>query len=128
MKQKFMQLKLWLQSLSFRTGVIVLLCCIPFYILSFAQMLLPISVTAKGILWTILFGLAKTCQYGGLTILGVEGYKRLMQRIKRKKTKTLMLIIIFAISTTMQTSCASDDNPVEIPLSSFAHPTTKNRI
>ena len=31
-------------------------------------MLLPISVAAKGILWTVLFGLAKTCQYGGLTI------------------------------------------------------------
>ena len=44
------KLKSWLQSLSFRTGVIVLLCCIPFYILSFAQMLLPISVSAKGIL------------------------------------------------------------------------------
>ena len=79
------RLKNWLQSLSFRTGVIVLLCCIPFYILSFAQMLLPISVTAKGILWTILFGLAKTCQYGGLTILGVEGYKRLKAKLKRKK-------------------------------------------
>lgn len=79
------RLKHWLQSLSFRTGVIVLLCCIPFYILSFAQMLLPISVTAKGILWTILFGLAKTCQYGGLTILGVEGYKRLKTKLKRKK-------------------------------------------
>ena len=78
------RLKNWLQSLSFRTGVIVLLCCIPFYILSFAQMLLPISVTAKGILWTILFGLAKTCQYGGLTILGVEGYKRLKAKLKRK--------------------------------------------
>ncbi len=78
------RLKHWLQSLSFRTGVIVLLCCIPFYILSFAQMLLPISVTAKGILWTILFGLAKTCQYGGLTILGVEGYKRLKTKLKRK--------------------------------------------
>lgn len=77
------QLKSWLQSLSFRTGVIVLLCCIPFYILSFAQMLLPISVTAKGVLWTILFGLAKTCQYGGLTILGVEGYKRLKNKFKR---------------------------------------------
>ena len=35
------KVKSWLQSLSFRTGVIVLLCCIPFYILSFAQMLLP---------------------------------------------------------------------------------------
>ena len=78
------RLKHWLQSLSFRTGVIVLLCCIPFYILSFAQMLLPISVTAKGILWTVLFGLAKTCQYGGLTILGVEGYKRLKTKLKRK--------------------------------------------
>lgn len=78
------KLKSWLQSLSFRTGVIVLLCCIPFYILSFAQMLLPISVTAKGILWTVLFGLAKTCQYGGLTILGVEGYKHLKTKLKRK--------------------------------------------
>ena len=76
--------KHFLQSLSFRTGVIVLLCCIPFYLLSFAQMLLPISVTAKGILWTVLFGLAKTCQYGGLTILGVEGYKRLKDKFKRK--------------------------------------------
>ena len=79
------KLRTWLQSLSFSTGVIVLLCCIPFYILSFAQMLLPISVTAKGVLWTILFGLAKTCQYGGLTILGVEGYKRLKNKFKRKE-------------------------------------------
>ncbi len=70
----------WLQSLSFRTGVIVLLSCIPFYTLSFAQVLLPISITAKGILWAVLFGLAKTCQYGGLTILGVEGYRRLRSR------------------------------------------------
>ena len=81
----FHTVKQWLQSLSFRTGVIVLLCCIPFYILSFAQMLLPISVTAKGVLWTILFGLAKTFQYGGLTILGVEGYKRLKSKFKKKK-------------------------------------------
>ena len=80
----FGKVKQWLQSLSFRTGVIVLLCCIPFYILSFAQMLLSISVTAKGVLWTILFGLAKTFQYGGLTILGVEGYKRLKAKFKKK--------------------------------------------
>ena len=83
----FRNLKHWLQSLSFRTGVIVLLCCIPFYILSFAQMLLPISVTAKGVLWTILFGLAKTCQYGGLTILGVEGYKRLKSKFSKKRER-----------------------------------------
>ena len=58
--------------------------CIPFYILSFAQMALPISVKAKGILWFVLFGLAKTFQYGGITILGVEGIKRIKQVIKRK--------------------------------------------
>ena len=77
--------KTWLQSLSFRTGVIVLACCIPFYILSFAQMLLPISAAAKGVLWTVLFGLAKTCQYGGLTILGVEGYNRVKSWIRRRR-------------------------------------------
>ena len=81
----FHKLKHWLQSLSYRTGVIVLLCCIPFYILSFAQMLLPISAAAKGVLWTVLFGLAKTCQYGGLTILGVEGYKRLKDKFRKNK-------------------------------------------
>lgn len=70
------RIKKWLASLSFRTGVIVLACCIPFYILSFAQMLLPISAQAKTVLCVILFGLAKTFQYGGLTILGVEGFKR----------------------------------------------------
>ena len=90
MKEKLLRIiqpvKAWLQSLSYRTGVIVLLCCVPFYILSFAQMLLPISTAAKGILWTVLFGLAKTCQYGGLTILGVEGYKRLKARFKQEKT------------------------------------------
>lgn len=79
------KIKKWLRGLSFRTGVIVLLLCIPFYILSFAQMLLPISTAAKGVLWTILFGLAKTCQYGGLTILGVEGYQRVKNWIRRKK-------------------------------------------
>ena len=71
------KLKQWLAGLSFRTGVIVLLACIPFYILSFAQMALPISVATKGVLWVVLFGMAKTCQYGGLTILDAEGVKRL---------------------------------------------------
>ena len=84
-----MKIKEWLQSLSFRTGVIVLMCCIPFYILSFAQMLLPISTTAKGVVWAVLFGLAKTCQYGGLTILGVEGYKRLRNKFRKQKKNTI---------------------------------------
>ncbi|MBQ2075254.1 MAG: hypothetical protein II691_02580 [Muribaculaceae bacterium] len=90
-KETFLKVKQWLQSLSFRTGVIVLLCCIPFYILSFAQMLLPISVAAKGVLWTVLFGLAKTCQYGGLTILGVEGYRRLKNMLRKGKTQEEIL-------------------------------------
>lgn len=88
MKQLFLRLKNWLSSLSFRTGVIVLLCCIPFYILSFAQMALPISTQTKGILWVVLFGLAKTCQYGGLTILGVEGIKRLKAKFKKKSSNS----------------------------------------
>ncbi len=78
-------IKVWLRGLSFRKGVFVLLMCIPFYVFSFAQMALPISVELKGVLWAILFGLAKTCQYGGLTILGVEGVRRLKVRFKRAK-------------------------------------------
>lgn len=66
-----------LSRLSFRTGVIVLAMCIPFYIVSFAQMALPISAAWKTALWVVFFGLAKTAQYGGLTILGAEGIRRL---------------------------------------------------
>lgn len=85
MKQLLQNIKQWLSKLSFRTGVIVLLCCIPCYILSFAQMALPISASAKGVLWFVLFGMAKTFQYGGLTILGVEGVKRLKTKFKPKQ-------------------------------------------
>lgn len=85
MKRVIDNIRRWLQSLSFRTGVIVLACCVPFYVLSFAQMLLPISAAAKGVLWTVLFGMAKTCQYGGLTILGVEGYQRVKSWFKRRR-------------------------------------------
>lgn len=84
-KEMLNRIKAWLSGLSFRTGVIVLLMCIPFYILSFAQMAFPISVEAKGVLWFVLFGLAKTCQYGGLTILGVEGLRRLKAKFRRSK-------------------------------------------
>ena len=84
MKSLLFNIKQWLSGLSFRTGVIVLLLCIPCYILSFAQMALPISTSMKGVLWFILFGMAKTFQYGGLTILGVEGIKRLKSWWKGK--------------------------------------------
>lgn len=74
-----------LVRLSFRTGVIVLAMCVPFYIISFAQMALPMSASTKGVLWFIFFGLAKTAQYGGLTILGAEGIKRLKTYRQRRK-------------------------------------------
>lgn len=50
-------------------------------------MALPISTSAKGVLWVVLFGLAKTAQYGGLTILGVEGYKKLRDKFRREKVE-----------------------------------------
>lgn len=87
MKGLFDKLRRWLSGLSFRIGVIVLLMCVPFYIISFAQMALPISAGAKGVLWVIFFGLAKTTQYGGLTILGAEGIKRLRKRFRLNKKR-----------------------------------------
>ncbi|MGP1472530.1 MAG: hypothetical protein ACTTJN_03095 [Prevotella intermedia] len=75
----------WLKRLSFRTGVMVLAMCIPFYIASFAQFALPLSTATKGVLWAVFFGLAKAFQYSGLTILGVEGYKRLKAKLKQPR-------------------------------------------
>ncbi|MBP3244281.1 MAG: hypothetical protein J6M59_04165 [Bacteroidaceae bacterium] len=80
-----MKIKQLLQGLSFKTGVIILALCIPFYIISFAQMALSISTEMKGVLWFVFFGLAKTFQYGGLTILGVDGWKRLKAYFDKKK-------------------------------------------
>ena len=76
--------KRWLAGFSFRTGLVVLGFCVLFYILSFAQMLLPISAALKGALWFWLFGMAKLTQYTGLAIIGVEGVKRLKMRKKLK--------------------------------------------
>ena len=67
----------FLKRFSFKTGIIILSLCIPFYILSFAQMTMDFSYSVKGILWIVFFGLAKTFQYAGLAIIGVEGIKRL---------------------------------------------------
>ncbi len=78
-------IKKWLSRFSFKTGIIVLACCIPFYILSFVQMLLPISVGAKTVLWVILYGLAKTTQYAGLAIIGAEGVVRIKKWWKSRK-------------------------------------------
>ena len=80
-----MSIKSYLQKLSFRTGVIVLLMCIPFYLLSFVQVFFPVSTVTKGILFTVFFGLAKSFQYGGIAILGKEGYKQVKGYFRRKK-------------------------------------------
>jgi len=89
MKHLFQRIKNWLSLLSFKTGVIVLSLCVPCYIISFAQMALPISAATKSILWVVFFGLAKTFQYGGLTILGAEGVKRVKSYFKRKKKESI---------------------------------------
>lgn len=86
-KRMFDAVRRWLAGLSFRTGVIVLLLCVLFYILSFAQMLLPISATAKAVLWFILFGLAKATQYMGLAIIGIEGWRRIKRYFKKDNDK-----------------------------------------
>lgn len=79
------KIKALLGRLSFRTGIIILVVCVVCYIASFAQMLLPISATAKSILWFILFGLAKTTQYTALAIIGVKGWRALKTKIKNNK-------------------------------------------
>lgn len=79
------KLKQWLSRLSFRTGIILVIACVVCYIVSFAQMLLPISVTAKGILWVVFFGLAKTFQYSALLVLGAEGLKRVKVWWQKRK-------------------------------------------
>lgn len=76
-----------LKKLSFKTGLIILSLCIPCYIISFAQMALDISYTLKGVLWVVFFGLAKTTQYLGLAIIGVEGIKRLKSRYSQFRLK-----------------------------------------
>lgn len=67
----------WLRTLSFRTGVAVGVACVVCYAVSFAQMLLPISIEAKSVLWVIFFGMAKALQYSALLILGKAGWTRI---------------------------------------------------
>ena len=81
------QIKKFLSKFSFRTGIIVMACCVPCYIFSFAQMALPISAVAKTVLWVVFFGLAKTFQYTGLVIIGFEGVLRLKAWWKKRFKK-----------------------------------------
>lgn len=79
----FNKMKQWLNKFSFRTGLILALLCVVCYTVSFAQMLLPVSVTVKGLLWIVFFGLAKTFQYGALMIWGATGLARAKAIFKR---------------------------------------------
>ncbi len=89
MKQRFKNtmdaIKAWLAKLSFSTGVVVLVFCVLFYLLSFVQALLPISAEAKSVLFIVFFGMAKTAQYSGLAIVGVKGWQRIKSWFKRNK-------------------------------------------
>lgn len=75
----------YLRTLSFRTGVIIAALCALCYGLSFAQMLLPLPAVTKGVLWFVFFGLAKTCQYTAILILGKAGVERLRKFFKSSK-------------------------------------------
>lgn len=83
------RMKGYLKKLSFKTGVLILSLCIPFYILSFAQMALDFSYAVKGALWVVFFGLAKTFQYAGLAIIGVEGIRKLKQWWAKLRNKEI---------------------------------------
>ncbi len=74
----------WLGALSFRTGVVIAAACVCCYALSFLQMLLPIGVGAKGVLWATFYGLAKACQYTAILILGKEGVARLKSAVRQR--------------------------------------------
>lgn len=81
-----LRIKSWLGKLSFRTGVVLIVICVMCYIISFAQMLLPISAAAKGVLWVVFFGLAKTFQYSALAVLGTAGIKRVKNWWKNRRS------------------------------------------
>lgn len=77
------KVKLWLSRQSFTTGLTIAALCLLCYAVSFAQMLLPVSATVKGVLWVIFFGLAKTFQYTALLILGIDGVARIKKLFKK---------------------------------------------
>ncbi len=99
------KIKTFLRKLSYKTGVVICLMCIPCYIISFAvPILISISNNDSNVykhwsnwrdwidwsdwrvftIWFIFFGLAKTFQYSGLTIIGGKG---LFNFFRKKKTK-----------------------------------------
>lgn len=85
MKRVFEKFRNWLSTLSFRTGVMVGVVCVACYAISFAQMLLPISVAAKSALWVTFYGLAKASQYSAILILGKAGLQRVRKIFRARE-------------------------------------------
>ncbi len=82
------QIRIRLGKLSFKTGLAVLAICILCYIISFAQMALPIPLSVKSVLWIIFFGMAKAAQYTAILILGKDGLCRLKKMVRRYRNDT----------------------------------------
>lgn len=87
-KTTFQRLRQRLSHLSFRTGAIVLGACVCCYALSFTLPFLVEDNWMKGAVWACFFGLAKTFQYTGLAIVGVEGWRRIKAWFQHRKWRT----------------------------------------
>ena len=83
-RQFLLQLKSQLAKLSFRTGLWLLAACAVSYLLAFAPILFPLSLTTKGVLWFMFFGLAKALQYSAVLVLGKAGGHRLRDWWRRR--------------------------------------------
>lgn len=85
LRRGILQIRYWFSCLSFRTGAIVMGLCVPCYILSFTLPFLVEDNWMKGAVWACFFGLAKTFQYTGLAIVGVEGWRRIKAWFQHRK-------------------------------------------
>lgn len=83
-RQILQRVRLFLARLSFRTGLWLLAACAVSYLLAFAPILFPLSLTTKGVLWFIFFGLAKALQYSAVLVLGKAGGHRLRDWWRRR--------------------------------------------
>lgn len=84
-RQMLQRVRHFLARLSFRTGLWLLAACAVSYLLAFAPLLFPLSLTTKGVLWFVFFGLAKALQYSAVLVLGKAGGHRLRDWWRRRK-------------------------------------------
>ena len=79
------KIKKFFKGLSIRTGIILLIICVLFYVVALIQPLLPISKVAKTIIFTTSFGLAKIFQYSAVAVLGVKGWQTFKRKLGIKR-------------------------------------------